>query len=52
MFVIADVKAFADGSGADSEAIKNMLSELNSQLEKEEDAYLAEKKIQEQVMAI
>ncbi|CAA0383981.1 unnamed protein product [Arabidopsis thaliana] len=46
--ITANVKAFADGSGADSEAIKNMLSELNSQLEKEEDAYLAEKKIQEQ----
>lgn len=50
MIVIADVKAFEDGSGADSEAIKGMLSDLYFQLEKEEEGYLAEQKIQEQVL--
>ena len=49
-FIIADVKASEDGSGADLEAIKGMLSEVNSQLAKEEEGYLAEQKIQEQVM--
>lgn len=39
-----------DGHGADSEAVKNMLSDVNSQLAKEEEGYLAEQKIQEQVM--
>lgn len=48
-FIIADVKAFEDSSGADSEAIKGMLSDVSSQLAKEEEGYLAEKKIQEQV---
>ncbi|XP_010502830.1 PREDICTED: uncharacterized protein LOC104780072 isoform X2 [Camelina sativa] len=39
---------FEDGHGADSKAIKNMLSDVNSQLAKEEDGYLAEQKIQQQ----
>ncbi|XP_010514538.1 PREDICTED: uncharacterized protein LOC104790477 isoform X2 [Camelina sativa] len=40
---------FEDGHGADSEAIKKMLSDVNSQLAKEEDGYLAEQKIQQQL---
>ncbi|XP_010502832.1 PREDICTED: myosin-1B-like isoform X4 [Camelina sativa] len=40
---------FEDGHGADSKAIKNMLSDVNSQLAKEEDGYLAEQKIQQQL---
>ncbi|XP_019085690.1 PREDICTED: uncharacterized protein LOC104710677 isoform X2 [Camelina sativa] len=44
------VKAtFEDGHGADSETIKNMLSDVNSQLAKEEEGYLAEQKIQQQL---
>ena len=45
----ADVKVFEDGHGADSQAIKDMLSDVNSQLAKEEDGFLAEQKIKEQV---
>nr|AAP21212.1 At3g28370 [Arabidopsis thaliana] len=47
--ITANVKASEDGSGADLEAIKGMLSEVNSQLAKEEEGYLAEQKIQEQL---
>ncbi|KAG5394781.1 hypothetical protein IGI04_024744 [Brassica rapa subsp. trilocularis] len=48
-FVSADVKVFEDGHGADSQAIKDMLSDVNSQLAKEEDGFLAEQKIKEQL---
>ncbi|WZZ01655.1 hypothetical protein YC2023_073983 [Brassica napus] len=44
-----DVKVFEDGHGADSQAIKDMLSDVNSQLAKEEDGFLAEQKIKEQL---
>ncbi|CAH8267043.1 unnamed protein product [Arabidopsis lyrata] len=47
--ITPNVKAFEDSSGADSEAIKGMLSDVSSQLAKEEEGYLAEKKIQEQL---
>ncbi|KAL1198216.1 hypothetical protein V5N11_002525 [Cardamine amara subsp. amara] len=48
-FITAKVKVFDDGHGADSEAIKNMLSDVTSELAKEEEGYLAEQKIQEQL---
>lgn len=48
--VIADVEVFEDGHGADSQAIKDMLSDVNSQLAKEEEGYLAEQYIKEQVV--
>ncbi|CAL9248275.1 unnamed protein product [Arabidopsis halleri] len=47
--ITPNVKAFENSSGADSEAIKGMLSDVSSQLAKEEEGYLAEKKIQEQL---
>ncbi|KAF3591034.1 hypothetical protein DY000_02025733, partial [Brassica cretica] len=47
--VIADVEVFEDGHGADSQAIKDMLSDVNSQLAKEEEGYLAEQNIKEQL---
>ncbi|XP_006291843.2 uncharacterized protein LOC17884816 isoform X2 [Capsella rubella] len=47
--VTANVKAFEDGYEVDSEAIKNMISDVNSQLAKEEEGYLVEQKIQEQL---
>ncbi|XP_018515517.1 uncharacterized protein LOC117125616 isoform X2 [Brassica rapa] len=46
--ITANVKVFEDGHGADSQAIKDMLSDVNSQLAKEEDGFLAEQKIKEQ----
>lgn len=50
-FVLADVKVVEDdGYGADSEAVKDLVSDLNSQLAEEEEGYLAEKIIQEQVI--
>lgn len=48
-FVIAVVNVYEDGYGADSEAIKDMLSEGNSQIAIEEEGYLAEQNIQTQV---
>lgn len=48
--VIADVEVFEDGHGADSQAIKDMLSDVYSQLAKEEEGYLAEQNIKEQVV--
>nr|VDC68437.1 unnamed protein product [Brassica rapa] len=47
--ITANVKVFEDGHGADSQAIKDMLSDVNSQLAKEEDGFLAEQKIKEQL---
>ncbi|CAN6911063.1 unnamed protein product [Brassica oleracea] len=44
-----DVEVFEDGHGADSQAIKDMLSDVNSQLAKEEEGYLAEQNIKEQL---
>ncbi|CAF2007167.1 unnamed protein product [Brassica napus] len=44
-----NVEVFEDGHGADSQAIKDMLSDVNSQLAKEEEGYLAEQYIKEQL---
>ncbi|XP_013594252.1 PREDICTED: uncharacterized protein LOC106302256 isoform X2 [Brassica oleracea var. oleracea] len=44
-----NVEVFEDGHGADSQAIKDMLSDVNSQLAKEEEGYLAEQNIKEQL---
>ncbi|XP_048591308.1 uncharacterized protein LOC106415154 isoform X4 [Brassica napus] len=46
--ITANVEVFEDGHGADSQAIKDMLSDVNSQLAKEEEGYLAEQNIKEQ----
>ncbi|XP_019084061.1 PREDICTED: uncharacterized protein LOC104707374 isoform X1 [Camelina sativa] len=43
---------FEDRHGADSEAIKNMLSDVISQFAKEKEGYMAEQKIQEQILFI
>ncbi|XP_018477745.1 uncharacterized protein LOC108848799 isoform X3 [Raphanus sativus] len=42
-----DVKVFEDGHGADPQAIKDMLSDVNSQLAQEEEGYLEELNIKE-----
>uniref|UniRef100_M4E971 Uncharacterized protein n=1 Tax=Brassica campestris TaxID=3711 RepID=M4E971_BRACM len=47
--ITANVEVFEDGHGADSQAIKDMLSDVNSQLAKEEEGYLAEQNIKEQL---
>ncbi|KAG2261313.1 hypothetical protein Bca52824_068392 [Brassica carinata] len=47
--ITANVKVFEDGRGADSQAIKDMLSDVTSQLAKEEEGYLAEQNIKEQL---
>ncbi|CAD5324386.1 unnamed protein product [Arabidopsis thaliana] len=47
--ITANIKAFEDCSGDDLEAIKNLLSDVHSQLAKEEEGYLAEQKMQEQL---
>ncbi|XP_024007402.1 uncharacterized protein LOC18011742 isoform X2 [Eutrema salsugineum] len=46
--ITANIKVFEGGYGADSENIKDMLSDVNSQLAKEEEGYLAEQIIKEQ----
>ncbi|BAB02851.1 unnamed protein product [Arabidopsis thaliana] len=50
--ITANIKAFEDCSGDDLEAIKNLLSDVHSQLAKEEEGYLAEQKMQEQILFI
>ncbi|KFK33734.1 hypothetical protein AALP_AA5G052700 [Arabis alpina] len=47
--ITANVKVFEDGYGDDSEGIKDMLSEVNSQIAIEEEGYLAEQNIQTQL---
>ncbi|XP_024007401.1 uncharacterized protein LOC18011742 isoform X1 [Eutrema salsugineum] len=47
--ITANIKVFEGGYGADSENIKDMLSDVNSQLAKEEEGYLAEQIIKEQL---
>ncbi|CAH2045073.1 unnamed protein product [Thlaspi arvense] len=47
--ITANVKGFEDGHGADSEATKDMISDVNSQLAKEEEGYMAEQNIKEQL---
>ncbi|CAA7032092.1 unnamed protein product [Microthlaspi erraticum] len=47
--ITSNVKVFEDGCGADSEAIRDFLSDLSSQLAEEEEGYLAEQNIQEQL---
>ncbi|XP_018477744.1 uncharacterized protein LOC108848799 isoform X2 [Raphanus sativus] len=47
--ITANVKVFEDGHGADPQAIKDMLSDVNSQLAQEEEGYLEELNIKEKL---